>query len=416
MPVTIQVASHPAEAITARQHECSDSVLHATAKHLSGRIDRVLQSTLSDGVGETVLPMKNGLVLTCLRAYNNHHHLVLRPDDVWIAIITQFSFYVNKHAEELRSLFVRHKGKQELVVETDVSKPDDIDFSRMTAEISDKIHENIVDKDLQAWITPSFSTTTEIDAVVCSAIFMSTMKEYFEYRFRLLCGIPSVTLLGDVSDWEEILQRLDKLKSFGSTHEKLERWRILLVPVIQNMIRCFHVPEEQADFWSRICHRESFGSGPRYLSGWITAFCVFSNKGDWQGDSQMWNARHLDFGNRGSRDGDSPEPELQRGALTDITGKFVTYPYIDDADVPPSWSWVDVKIELATSKPSIKLNAMIVSGLIGASVFPLNPEEKTLNTVQPFPAWWIFTVKGEDKDADSPRRYRSLFRYSSELT
>lgn len=32
---------------------------------------------------------------------------------------------------------------------------------------------------------------------------------------ELCCGIPSVTLEGEKSDWENLLLRIDKLKEFG---------------------------------------------------------------------------------------------------------------------------------------------------------------------------------------------------------
>ncbi|CCA71051.1 hypothetical protein PIIN_04986 [Serendipita indica DSM 11827] len=35
---------------------------------------------------------RNCLVETVIDAYNQHHHLIIRPDDLWIAIISQFSY------------------------------------------------------------------------------------------------------------------------------------------------------------------------------------------------------------------------------------------------------------------------------------------------------------------------------------
>ena len=49
-------------------------------------------------------------------AYNQHHDLVWRPDDVWQAILTQFSLYV-QNAEGLRAKFVDFQGKRELTIE-----------------------------------------------------------------------------------------------------------------------------------------------------------------------------------------------------------------------------------------------------------------------------------------------------------
>lgn len=50
-----------------------------------------------------------------IEAYSNHCHLEIRPEDVWFAIIAQLSFYINRHAEELRGKFVPFEGEKELV-------------------------------------------------------------------------------------------------------------------------------------------------------------------------------------------------------------------------------------------------------------------------------------------------------------
>ena len=41
-----------------------------------------------------------------------------RPDDVWMAIIAQLSFYVNAHPVELRDIFVPSKRRRKLTVTT----------------------------------------------------------------------------------------------------------------------------------------------------------------------------------------------------------------------------------------------------------------------------------------------------------
>ena len=42
-----------------------------------------------------VIPNRNGFFQALSLAYNKHHILVLRPDDVWLAILVQFNFFVN---------------------------------------------------------------------------------------------------------------------------------------------------------------------------------------------------------------------------------------------------------------------------------------------------------------------------------
>lgn len=48
-----------------------------------------------------------GLISLVIEAWENNHKLTLRPDDIWTALMVQFSFYVNANAETLRSSFVR---------------------------------------------------------------------------------------------------------------------------------------------------------------------------------------------------------------------------------------------------------------------------------------------------------------------
>lgn len=51
---------------------------------------------------------RRGLISVVIQAWENHHKLTLRPDDIWTALMVQFSFYVNANAETLRSSFVRY--------------------------------------------------------------------------------------------------------------------------------------------------------------------------------------------------------------------------------------------------------------------------------------------------------------------
>lgn len=51
---------------------------------------------------EEVYGQHNGFVDSAVQAYNQHHNLVIRPDDVWFAILAQLNIYINEHAEDLR--------------------------------------------------------------------------------------------------------------------------------------------------------------------------------------------------------------------------------------------------------------------------------------------------------------------------
>ncbi|XP_037039496.1 uncharacterized protein LOC119076692 [Bradysia coprophila] len=233
-----------------------------------------------------VRPSNNGFVRTVIDCYNNHHNLIIRPDDIWTAILTQFSFYINKNAEEFRNQFVNFEGKKELVVAIDGTlraAPYDLFVTKMT----EKIDENLVDKTVKNWILPNFSTTTTADMISCGIAFMATTKKYFDYTCLLLCGIPYVTLEGTLSDWESILSRLEKLKEY-----KLDKWYEMLKTILEEFIAAKN-DEPNIEFWNRICNHVGGGSGPSYISGWLTAFAAFDVEGNWTDHSNNVMARRM---------------------------------------------------------------------------------------------------------------------------
>ncbi|KAJ7096869.1 hypothetical protein C8R44DRAFT_859947 [Mycena epipterygia] len=282
MPVTFTVANHPANPVNLPAYMSNGltagEIMSRSCEPQFKTVDEMLQSSLAEGSAistseprrnltaktHNTIPSRNGFVDTVICAYNTHHALVIRPDDVWIAILTQFNYFVNANAEILRANFVAHEGQTKLML--------------------GQLEKNVVDPSLREWVIPNFSTTTVNDVTVSAIIMMATLKAYFQYEFiGIECGIPRVTLLGQKSDWEGILGRLEKLKEYGI---ETIAWYHLLRPVISRFVAAFDAPESPAniDFWQKVAHVENMGSGPHYYSGWITAFCVFDFKGKWIGN------------------------------------------------------------------------------------------------------------------------------------
>ncbi|EDQ98642.1 uncharacterized protein LACBIDRAFT_335783 [Laccaria bicolor S238N-H82] len=206
-------------------------------------------------------------------------HLRLRPDDIWTAILIQFNFFVNGQSEKLRSQFVAHEGKKQLVVYASGNRYT-VDFSAMAKDMTRELEKNVVDPSLCAWILPMFSTTTTTDTIIASVIMMSSMKKYFDYKFCLDCGIPSITLEGERGDWEDILQRIEKLKEYGV---EAVGWYHLLLPVLAQFVSVFDnaKSKKNKEFWGKVCHYDGGGSGPLFLGGWVTVFCAFDEDGRW---------------------------------------------------------------------------------------------------------------------------------------
>jgi len=365
MPVHFKVASHKAERFESVSHLRKPEEL--LIREGETRCAELLQSSFVSKEADlsTVFGTANGFVDTVLKAYNEHHHLIFKPDDVWIAILSQFNLYVNANAEKLRSHFVQHEGKKELVVRA-VGTRYTVDFGALAHQMTDQLHQNVVDEDLQKWILPDFTTTTLSDTIICSVLMMATLKAYFDYEFSTMCGIPSVTLEGEKSDWERLLTRLDKLDSFG---EEPKAWAGMLRPIFTRFVRAFD-GKPDIDFWSRVCRHHPQGSGSDILSGWITAFCVWSSEGEWQGPSFSKPSRTI---------------ELDWETVSELVLDNVSYAIIECDDVPEGFCEVDVKLD----DNGEMFPCMMVSGHLAYSV-----EGEKKDKIRPFPSWFMF-VKGE---------------------
>ncbi len=100
---------------------------------------------------------------------------------------------------------------------------------------------------------------------------------YFVYEGGITCGIPSVTLEGTKSDWEDIHRRLWRLYELGPEPSV---WADMLRPILRRFVDAFD-GKPDIEFWNHIAYRDDSICGQDNLSGWITAFCVWSSEGKW---------------------------------------------------------------------------------------------------------------------------------------
>jgi hypothetical protein len=213
----------------------------------------------------------NGFVSLVFAAYSRHHHLILSADDIWIAITTAFSRFVNANAEEMREIFVSHKGTKELEV-NGVGRMGGIDWNRFLDQMAQLIESN-TNSEIREWIIPNFTTTTPTIRTVGAITLMSAMKKYFSYSVTLSCGIPAVTLRGTLGDWELLRHKIERLKDFQQP--VLTEWYHVLVPILDQFVSSYCGNVDQ-DFWNRCCCRLARRSGPDFLEGWILAFVPFN--------------------------------------------------------------------------------------------------------------------------------------------
>ncbi|KAF4435094.1 hypothetical protein FACUT_7395 [Fusarium acutatum] len=279
MPVTVAI---PNSKVSPWQHpkaENTSQLLRGASSQEADGCKQIIQSSFSikGSLGDNhITASRNGLVWSSFYAYSTHHHLTIRPEDVWFAIVTQLSAYINANSEKMRDYFVSHDGQKKLEV-VEYATLHTADYGKLSQKMALEIAKNIKDPALREWVLPSFTTTTDNDRIVGSVLLMGALQKYFSYRMRFECGIPSVTLLGEVTDYEDILNRLDKLDEMG---EEPIQFANLLRPILRNMILSFTQPSDPAihTFWNQIADMYSM-SGSNEMTGWITAFCYWDDEG-----------------------------------------------------------------------------------------------------------------------------------------
>ncbi|OTA80563.1 hypothetical protein M434DRAFT_86236 [Hypoxylon sp. CO27-5] len=359
MPVTLRLTSHPSRAWEKTNVITSaEQLLRESCPTEDNRCHWVMESSFGFFANSRVFASSNAFVRAAYYAYSYGHHLKIRPEDVWFSILSQLSFHINTNPEKLGSFFVTHEGQKSLeVIDSDTIIS--TQFENLATRMKHEIEKNVRDPQLRTWIIPDFSTTTNNDVVTAAILMMGTTQRYSPYRATLVCGIPSVTLLGEKEDWIKIRNRLDFLPRLGEEPQQFGR---LLVPVLNYFVRSFEEPTspEVISFWSKIVHKSS-GSGPYHLSGWITSLCF------WEANGKCLYKPPMDS------DG------------CDIDGTL--FHRIDIHDIPNGFASVPVTV----IDEDMEVSARMVAGSVCIQV---SSSGELLDTLQPGSGWWIYKLQG----------------------
>lgn len=195
--------------------------------------------------------------------YDMHRPLVLSPDMFWLLITQGFAAHLELHAEDMREQFVDHEGQKEIVVRRDdfikgIQNPWDNTFTEFSEYIKNDIgqenHENIV---------VGFSTTGEVEKAANEVVLMDAMKDYYRYTCVTRCGIPSVELEGEISDWVKLR---DKAEDLGKAY-KLQWWTDYVHPQLDRIVNNVSGKDDPG-LWTNF-FKTDFGSGGPFINGWI---------------------------------------------------------------------------------------------------------------------------------------------------
>ncbi len=200
-------------------------------------------------------------------AFCDHRPLVLSPDMLWLLILQGLAQYVNKNPELHRSKFVQHQNSVEIEVRRDdfIKGAPKNPWNEVFSEFSAEIRTHIGDRNHEI-LTASFSTTGPIERAATEIVLMNTVKKFFSYKIRSMCGIPEVTLEGSVSDWQQLV---DRTIALGNTYG-LTWWTDRLMPTLMRIARNA-AGANDANIWKSIYKYNEYSGGP-YITGWIADF------------------------------------------------------------------------------------------------------------------------------------------------
>lgn len=270
----------------ARVQKATEPLQGVSAKTV---VESLLQTPIeacSDYIRDDLIgtPGYHSFVHTVERAFSDHRPLILSPDMLWLMMAQGFAQHVNLNAEQLRRRFVEHDGKKEIVVRRDdfVKGSPENPWDEAFTAFSEKIQEYIGTEN-HGNIVVDFSTTGKVEKAANEVVLMESMKAYFDYTVRTLCGIPEVTLEGEVADWEKLR---DKTEDLGKAYD-LRWWTDHVHPIFDRIAQNV-AGADDPELWENFFKLQG-GSGGPFINGWINVLLPYIKTYQTNGEAKATN-------------------------------------------------------------------------------------------------------------------------------
>ena len=208
-----------------------------------------------------------GLFAAIFTAYSHHYKLRTSPDNWWFCVIKHVARAIDHSAQKksVRKMFVDHEGKKTIEVAVPDSTVYTVKYSWFFDQIAKGMKENAKVPEFVDGMTADFSTTTPVQKIVSQITLMYSMKQYFEFRMLLGCGIPAVEMLGREEDWKKLTTKLKVLRTLLQPIENdlylRSEWWDVVQKVFSNLLETYQgKPDEK--WWSHIVdYKNQYASG-----------------------------------------------------------------------------------------------------------------------------------------------------------
>lgn len=218
----------------------------------------------------------DGLMNLFFQAYAHHGTVFIRPEDIWFHILQQIGVMIDANPEKFRNNFVSHQGKKTISADVDCYNKENTKVFIKT--ICEKIqHET--KNDLINIFQPKFSSTTEFDTTLNGIASMTNLRHYFDYCVEVSCGIRNLSMAGELNDWINLKENVNKLKVFG---KEISQFAAGILPILDEFIQAYKGCPD-VGFFNRIFREDAqmvgefelgYGMGSifQYITGWILNF------------------------------------------------------------------------------------------------------------------------------------------------
>jgi hypothetical protein len=224
------------------------------------------------GENLNVAGSENGFIWSACRAYNDGIPLTIRPDDVWLAIIQQISFY-------------RSRNRDKTLEEDDFDIPtmmvQDFENPRVLAEeMIYFVTRNCLSVRRKNLLMSGSVMTRPEDITAAAVLLLGTAHKETQRDLRFgNGGIPTVSLAGQYVDW---LIMLDKLSGFRGESKEVQLFIDNIRPILQRLYYAAQNPHDPkySEFLRTVVRKTPpDGKDDKLVTGWIAAFCHFDCEG-----------------------------------------------------------------------------------------------------------------------------------------
>lgn len=331
-----------------------DGIIKIVNNAETGNPEETVLISCSGYNSDTVVDVyQHALIWAVHLAFSQHRPLILSPDMIWVTILQGLALHIRNHSELLRHRFVGHDGRIKLAINrTDVvdGSPENAweemveDFSLSMSEMLGGKYDDLL---------PNFSTTGPLERTVCQIALMDAYSPYFSYDVYCICGIPSITLEGDLQDWRELRQKLEAIVSY-----ELEWWAADLRIILDQFVKAAD-GNADIEFWQNI-YKQTHAYGTTIINGWIARFLPYLK----YHTNGSYSSRNKSIGKPMVIPPE--EPENVRFAAPDS---------VSMADIPPGLSLVPVTLSFPRDKQRL---IRFVGGFVGidqsTDTFALRPK------------------------------------------